>query len=245
MSSTESTGQIYRSSSCDLIVESESSNESSSLGGSSSDERLDIYHGNNYKYTSFRGMERAANVRDNVVIYGDNTVINLTPTVKLNIIGTSYTQVLHPVQQNITKQPFTTSQQPFTTSQQPFTTSQQPFTPQQQITKQPSKNVKPEKVMPDRAFLEPLYVSEKMLSDSELDLISKNLGCGWRDVGTRMLFKPAQLDQFQRDSSSHTNLCYRMLFRWRQWKAERATKGRLTKYLMLAEEFDALRVLEP
>ena len=63
----------------------------------------------------------------------------------------------------------------------------------------------------------------------ELLRLSKNIGSGWKNVGNGLKFNWAQLDQFEADTKSVSEAVQRMLFRWLQWKDQKATVGRLTK----------------
>jgi len=98
--------------------------------------------------------------------------------------------------------------------------------------------------VPDKELLRPLFSSQRVLSDDDIEVVSKNLGCNWRDVGNRLMFNWSQLDQFQQETKSNTEAAFKMLYRWLQWKDEKATVGKLAKALFMADEFDAILVLQ-
>jgi len=220
--SSNTSGQLLRSASVDIITESESSNESSSLAGSSSDERLDVY----YRPNGFhqRNFQYVGSDRENVTVNGDNTIINLNSMLQISVVGPSFTQVVNPGPTPYNSAAPTPS----------YTPSQAPY-------RQDSRRA----ATPPKEVVMPLYHSDRIINDKDVLIVSKNLGPGWRDVGTRLLFRPKQLDTFQQESSSQQKLGEKMLFRWREWKDTRATVGRLTKCLFLAEEFDAVVALSP
>jgi hypothetical protein len=98
-------------------------------------------------------------------------------------------------------------------------------------------------IVPSRELLYPLYMSQRVLTEDDIDLVAKHIGSGWKNVGTRLMFNWSQLEQFERDTSSLSQAAFKMLYRWLQWKDERATVGKLTKALFMSDEFDAIRVL--
>ena len=98
--------------------------------------------------------------------------------------------------------------------------------------------------------------------------MSRRFGAGWRDVGNSLHFTHAQLDQvitdflecismnglnmidylFQIESECGGSLegcSERMLYRWLQWKSEKATIRRLTKALYNNAQFDAIAAVDP
>jgi len=104
----------------------------------------------------------------------------------------------------------------------------------------------PQKSIPDRdlQMVVTLSKSQRVLTEEDIDLVSKNMGNNWEEVGYRLMFNKSQLEQFHMDTTSHVKATYRMLYRWVQWKDERATVRKLTKALFMADEYDAIRVLE-
>jgi len=150
---------------------------------------------------------RESRLANRVEIHGDNTVLNLCPTINYSVVGPSYTQVTQ-VSNNTQEKP---------------------------------KNMKE---VPDKELLRPLFSSQRVLSDDDIEVVSKNLGCNWRDVGNRLMFNWSQLDQFQQETKSNTEAAFKMLYRWLQWKDEKATVGKLAKALFMADEFDAILVLQ-
>ncbi|XP_023321085.1 uncharacterized protein LOC111695858 isoform X2 [Eurytemora carolleeae] len=153
-----------------------------------------------------------------IVVQGGNTVINITPTFNMQL-GPSFTQV--------------TGYQPAGFQ------GQHAFLAPGQGQGQPCLQAP----IPSRDLLYPLYKSQRVLSEDDIDQISKQMGKGWKDVGSRLMFNWSQLEQFEQDTSSLSQAAFKMLYRWIQWKDERATVGKLTKALFMSEEFDAIRVL--
>jgi len=98
---------------------------------------------------------------------------------------------------------------------------------------------------PSKEYMRPLWYSNRVIAGDELLRISKNIGSNWKSVGNGLKFNWAQLDQFESDTKCLSDAVHRMLFRWLQWKDQKATVGRLTKVLFNHKEFDAIRCLTP
>jgi len=98
---------------------------------------------------------------------------------------------------------------------------------------------------PSKEFMRPLWYSNRVIASDELLRLSKNIGSGWKSVGNGLKFNWAQLDQFESDTKCLSDAVHRMLFRWLQWKDQKATVGRLTKVLFNHKEYDAIRCLTP
>jgi hypothetical protein len=221
---------MLRSASYENLSNNESSNESSSLGssGSSSDERLDTYAARSNSFNRSRYQYNCTREGENVRVNGDNTVINLNSMYQLSVIGPSFTQVVNPPPVPVTPSSYTS-------------TPSYNSTPSYRQEHHGRGHSEP----PPKEVVMPLYMSDRVINEKDVLIVSKNLGNGWRDVGTRLLFRPKQLDSFEQDSCNQQKLCEKMLLRWREWKDTRATIGRLTKCLFLAEEFDAIVALSP
>jgi len=99
--------------------------------------------------------------------------------------------------------------------------------------------------IPSKEYMRPLWYSNRVIAGDELLRISKNIGSNWKSVGNGLKFNWAQLDQFESDTKCLSDAVHRMLFRWLQWKDQKATVGRLTKVLFNHKEFDAIRCLTP
>jgi len=99
--------------------------------------------------------------------------------------------------------------------------------------------------IPSKEFMRPLWYSNRVIGSDELLRLSKNIGSGWKSVGNGLKFNWAQLDQFESDTKCLSDAVHRMLFRWLQWKDQKATVGRLTKVLFNHKEYDAIRCLTP
>lgn len=100
-----------------------------------------------------------------------------------------------------------------------------------------------EREPPPLDFLRPLWYSTRVLSERDLLILSKNIGSNWKAVGNGLKFNWAQLEQFEKDTSSVADAVHKMLFRWLQWRDEKATIGKLTKILFNHQEYDAIRCL--
>jgi len=99
--------------------------------------------------------------------------------------------------------------------------------------------------IPSKEFMRPLWYSNRVIASDELLRLSKNIGSSWKSVGNGLKFNWAQLDQFESDTKCLSDAVHRMLFRWLQWKDQKATVGRLTKVLFNHKEYDAIRCLSP
>jgi len=102
-----------------------------------------------------------------------------------------------------------------------------------------------ERDRPPKEEMRPYWYSERVIEQEELSMISRNMGSNWKAVGNGLKFHWAQLDQFEADTKSMVDAIQRMLFRWVQWKDQKATVGKLTKVLFNHGEYEAIRVLKP
>ena len=93
--------------------------------------------------------------------------------------------------------------------------------------------------------MRPYLNSERVIEQEELSMIARNMGSNWKAVGKGLEFQWAQLDQFETDTKSMVDAIQRMLFRWVQWKDQKATVGKLTKVLFNQGEYEAIRVMKP
>ena len=93
--------------------------------------------------------------------------------------------------------------------------------------------------------MRPLWYSKRVIDHEELPSIARNMGANWKAVGNGLKYNWAQLDQFEADTNTMVDAIQRMLFRWIQWKDQKATVGKLTKVLFNHGEYDAIRVLKP
>eukprot|EP00092_Neocalanus_flemingeri_P018293 GFUD01019799.1.p1 GENE.GFUD01019799.1~~GFUD01019799.1.p1 ORF type:complete len:267 (+),score=61.45 GFUD01019799.1:419-1219(+) len=98
---------------------------------------------------------------------------------------------------------------------------------------------------PTKEYMRPLWYSNRVMEGDELLRLSKNIGSNWKSVGNGLKFNWSQLDQFEKDTKCLSDAVHRMLFRWLQWKDQKATVGRLTKVLFNHKEYDAIRCLAP
>lgn len=106
-------------------------------------------------------------------------------------------------------------------------------------------NTEPDKLVPPKESVRPLWYSTRVMQADELLRLSKNIGAGWKNVGNGLKFNWAQLEQFEADTRSQGEAIHRMLFRWLQWKDQKATVGRLTKVLFNHREYEAISCLQP
>jgi len=116
--------------------------------------------------------------------------------------------------------------------------------PQQGVKKE-ELDTEPGKLVPPKESVRPLWYSTRVMQADELLRLSKNIGAGWKNVGNGLKFNWAQMEQFEADTRSQGEAIHRMLFRWLQWKDQKATVGRLTKVLFNHREYEALSCLQP
>lgn len=114
-----------------------------------------------------------------------------------------------------------------------------------QVTNQAENNTEPTpaKDIPSKEFMRPLWYSTKLVEEADLMRLSKNIGNGWKAFGNGLKFNWSQLEQFETETKSISEAVHRMLFRWLQWRDQKATVGRLTKVLFNHNEYDAIRCL--
>ena len=170
--------------------------------------------------SSARSEQQQRTVQNQIIIQNPQGPVHLGPVYNLNI-GQAFTQV--------------NSRQQHTVHQHPPPSSQPPQPPVMDN----------ERDIPPKEELRILYYSKRMLELDELPRLSQNIGANWKAVGNGLKFNWAQLDQFEADTKSVSEAVQRMLFRWLQWKDQKATVGRLTKVLFNHKEYDAIRCLNP
>ena len=98
---------------------------------------------------------------------------------------------------------------------------------------------------PPREVMRPLWYSRRVIEREELSIIARNIGGNWKAVGKSLEYNSAKLDQFEADTKTMVDAVQRMLFRWINWKDQKATIGKLTQVLFENEEYDAIRVMKP
>ena len=160
------------------------------------------------------------NIRQQVVIQNPRGVVHLGPVYNLNI-GQAFGQVN-------------------TTNQLHVPQNNQSHNDNGQASNNPRENDRPPK-----EEMRPLWESNRIIEQEELSQISRHMGANWRAVGNGLKFNWAQLDQFEADTKTMADAAHRMLFRWVQWKDQKATVVKLTKVLFIHGEYDAIRVLKP
>ena len=105
-----------------------------------------------------------------------------------------------------------------------------------------------DKAVPTKEFMNNLLSSKRQIDYPDILKLSKNIGKNWKIVGGRgregLKFSDALLDQFESDTKCHSDAVRRMLYRWWQWKDEKATVDKLARALFNAKEFDALKYLQ-
>jgi len=91
----------------------------------------------------------------------------------------------------------------------------------QVVQQQPQQGVKkealdtgPDKLVPPKESVRPLWYSTRVMQADELLRLSKNIGAGWKNVGNGLKFNWAQLEQFEADTRSQGEAIHRMLFRF-------------------------------
>jgi len=170
----------------------------------------------NTRMTSYPGTQ-TQNIQQQVVIQNPTGVLHLGPVYNLNI-GQAFGQVNTNV----------------------------PAAAQSNSSSNNGKAEDPrERDRPPKEEMRPYWYSERVIEQEELSMISRNMGSNWKAVGNGLKFHWAQLDQFEADTKSMVDAIQRMLFRWVQWKDQKATVGKLTKVLFNHGEYEAIRVLKP
>lgn len=101
------------------------------------------------------------------------------------------------------------------------------------------------KEKPPKEEMRPLWYSKRVVDQEDITQLSKHIGANWKNVGNGLKFDWAKLEQFEADTNTMSDAVLRMLFRWIQWKDQKATVGKLTKVLFNNEEYDAIRCLRP
>ena len=88
--------------------------------------------------------------------------------------------------------------------------------------------------------------SRRQLREADLLAIATKIGLDWRSVGNGLKLNHAVLDLIESECGlgSLQERVEMMLFRWIQWKCERATVARLTKALYNHKEFAAILAIE-
>lgn len=174
---------------------------------------------NNQNRNNDRRTQQEAQVQNQIIIQNPTGLVHLGPVYNMNI-GQAFTQV--------NKASSTNGPPPPPSTQEKEENDDQP-------------RIQP----PSKDFMRPLWYSSRVIEDDELLRLSKNIGSNWKAVGNGLKFNWAQLDQFETDTRSHNEAVHRMLFRWLQWKDQKATVGRLTKVLFNHQEYEALHCLTP
>jgi len=172
---------------------------------------------NNSKTTEENHNTRNNHIQNQIVIQNPTGIVHLGPTYNISV-GQAFTQV------NANKT---------SAAESPSSNSSGE--------KEPSVDDN----TPSKEYMRPLWYSTRVMERDELLRLSKNIGSNWKSVGNGLKFNWAQLDQFEKDTKCLSDAVHRMLFRWLQWKDQKATVGRLTKVLFNHKEFDAIRCLSP
>lgn len=102
-----------------------------------------------------------------------------------------------------------------------------------------------DKGKPSIESVRPLWYSTRVMEADEMLRLSKNISASWKAVGNGLKFNWSQIEQFEADTRSQGEAVHRMLFRWLQWKDQKATVGRLTKVLFNHHEYEAINCLQP
>ena len=93
--------------------------------------------------------------------------------------------------------------------------------------------------------VEEIKHSKRELTEDDLVLLSGKIGNGWREVGNGLKLNHTVLDRIENETTDLPSRVEMMLFRWMNWKAQKATVQKLTKILIQNEEIDALMTLRP
>ena len=189
----------------------------------SSDSNSSDGQGVQSRLASFGPGSRTQNIQQQVVIQAPTGVLHLGPVYNLNV-GQKYSA------------PSAVSQQPSSDN------SGQSVGVLDNAT---GTSAAEGRERPPKEEMRPLWYSKRVIEQEELALLSHNIGANWKAVGNGLKFNWAQLDQFEQDTKTVFDAVQRMLFRWIQWKDQKATVGKLTKVLFNHGEFDAIRCLKP
>ena len=189
----------------------------------SSDSNSSDGQGVQSRLASFGPGSRTQNIQQQVVIQAPTGVLHLGPVYNLNV-GQKYSA-------------------PSAVSQQPSSDNSGQSVGVLDNTTGTSAAEGRER--PPKEEMRPLWYSKRVIEQEELALLSHNIGANWKAVGNGLKFNWAQLDQFEQDTKTVFDAVQRMLFRWIQWKDQKATVGKLTKVLFNHGEFDAIRCLKP
>ena len=188
----------------------------------SSDSNSSDSQGVQSRLTSFGPGSRTQNIQQQVVIQAPTGVLHLGPVYNLNV-GQKHSA-------------------PSAGGQQP---SSESSGQKAEVLDNAASGAAEERERPPKEEMRPLWTSKRVIEQEELPLLSHNIGANWKAVGNGLKFNWAQLDQFERDTKTVFDAVQRMLFRWIQWKDQKATVGKLTKVLFNHGEFDAIRCLKP
>ena len=189
----------------------------------SSDSNSSDGQGVQSRLASFGPGSRTQNIQQQVVIQAPTGVLHLGPVYNLNV-GQKYSG-------------------PSAVSQQP--TSDNSGQSAGVLDNATGTSAAEGRERPPKEEMRPLWYSKRVIEQEELALLSHNIGANWKAVGNGLKFNWAQLDQFEQDTKTVFDAVQRMLFRWIQWKDQKATVGKLTKVLFNHGEFDAIRCLKP
>jgi len=188
----------------------------------SSDSNSSDSQGVQSRLTSFGPGSRTQNIQQQVVIQAPTGVLHLGPVYNLNV-GQKFSA-------------------PSAVAQQP---SLESSGQKAEVLDNAASGAAEGRERPPKEEMRPLWYSKRVIEQEELPLLSHNIGANWKAVGNGLKFNWAQLDQFEQDTKTVFDAVQRMLFRWIQWKDQKATVGKLTKVLFNHGEFDAIRCLKP
>ena len=183
----------------------------------SSDSNSSDSQGVQSRLTSFGPGSRTQNIQQQVVIQAPTGVLHLGPVYNLNV-GQKYSAPSAVVESSGQKA---------------------------EVLDNAASGAAEGRERPPKEEMRPLWYSKRVIEQEELPLLSHNIGANWKAVGNGLKFNWAQLDQFEQDTKTVFDAVQRMLFRWIQWKDQKATVGKLTKVLFNHGEFDAIRCLKP
>jgi len=204
------------------IVEPMAESSDSSDSNSGADSVMEYRNLDNQKNSTPENNNRQNQIQNQIIIQNPTGIVHLGPTYNINV-GQAYTQV----NSNNTE------------------ARNNPGGDQDQANLNNQRAQEVEENTPSKEFMRPLWYSNRVIASDELLRLSKNIGANWKSVGNGLKFNWAQLDQFESDTKCLSDAVHRMLFRWLQWKDQKATVGRLTKVLFNHKEYDAIRCLTP
>lgn len=84
---------------------------------------------------------------------------------------------------------------------------------------------------------------KRRLDEDDLLLVHDKVGDDWRSLGNSLKLNSQVLDLIEEETPDVNQRVKMMIFRWMNWKDEKATLARLSKALFLNQKFNAILAL--